>query len=128
MVKEHAVKAIIGAARDAGLHVRSYSGRAMYGDKCLGIEFDGSEATVICDIITAFMDMHSDLGDVDETRPDDSNYDGENYAQTLFEMVSALRMARSDSMGRGSIVYWPRIEWTADMNDSDDNDSDDSDD
>ena len=93
-------KAIIEAARNAGLDVRSYSGRGMYGAKCLGIDFDSSYTPVyvVCEIARAFMD-NSDMSLRDSQ-------------SKLHEMLYQLgTKARTDSMGMGQIVYWPDIEW-----------------
>lgn len=105
-------KAIIEAARNAGLVVYSYSGRGMYGAKCLGVECDRdtSAIKVVCEIAKAFMD--------NEDFTDDRNSVDKNVA-TLYEMLGALERAKNDSMGLGSIVYWPDIKWTEEDEDSD---------
>ncbi len=79
----HPLQAIL---EDAGLETRSYSGRGMFGDKCLGIVTD-------------------DVGDVFEAvinGVDDDNRD---------EVARAMRGLRTDSMGLSTIVYFRNTAW-----------------
>ena len=70
-------------AGDIEMSVRPYSGRGMYGKECVGVEVD--------DIFTLALA----LGDANNGNID------------LFQ----LGTPRSDSMGLGTIYYWPRLEW-----------------
>lgn len=66
--------------------VRSYSGRGMYSKQCVGIETDESifKFTVgLCLTLGEEAEQLLDVGD-----------------------------PKSDSMGMGSIIYFPRMEWT----------------
>jgi hypothetical protein len=83
-------------AEDAGYHVRKYSGRSMYGRQCVGIELDRgqSEAEMAAKIM---LEAHND----DE--------------RELEDLVDLFGGTRGDSMGRGSIVYWPELEWADGM-------------
>ena len=75
--------------RNAGLKVRSYSGRAMYGKYCLAVTTD-------------------DLGDLLATIAADPK---------SRDFVHDLRGVREDSMGRGVVYYFPNIpmaEWSSD--------------
>jgi hypothetical protein len=69
------------------LDVRSYSGRSMYGEGCLGIVLDFSE------LMRFAIDMH-------EACP------------ATAELLADSQI-RTDSMGRSSdIIYWPHIQLT----------------
>jgi hypothetical protein len=76
---------------DAQYETRAYSGRAMYGEHCLAVTTDSPSeaATVILDVVQAC----AENGTVEE----------------VLELVSMLRGSRTDSMGRGCVVYWPDI-------------------
>ena len=67
----------------------NYSGRGMYGDTCLGIRLE--RATDMIDLGVAIGECLADGAIRDE-------------------VVMALRdRAESDSLGLGTIIYWPRV-------------------
>lgn len=68
------------------MRVRSYSGRGMFGASCLGVEGDS-----LVEIFAALFQAAADQG------PD------------LQEIADALADGRTDSMGRGVILYFPQI-------------------
>ena len=70
--------------------VQSYSGRAMYGRSCLGVETND-----VGDLFAAVLEQVE--GD-DDTR----------------EIQDAFRNMRTDAMGRGTIVYFPNVEFVGD--------------
>lgn len=75
---------------DMGIEYRSYSGRGMYGDECLGVDCDRSEAASIpAKLVLELMAA------------------GEREAA---ETV-AMAQIRTDSMGLGQIVYFQDIKW-----------------
>jgi hypothetical protein len=78
---------------DAGYEPRPYSGRCMYGDVCLAVETDAASgsAKVVLDAVQAC----AENGTVEEVQ----------------DLVELLRNSRSDSMGRGTVIYWPNIAW-----------------
>ena len=78
-----------------GAELRSYSGRAMYGQECLGIDMDGMDDA----FRFALMVTDSELAD-------------------------ALSSPRFDSMGMGIIVYFPNVEAPEGLDDDDDEDED----
>lgn len=86
---------LIELLEDAECEPRSYSGRGMYGRRCVAVvpdDYNSSEGHV------AALTM---LYAADETEQQ--------------ELVAIWRGVRSDSMGRGGIViYFPNIEWPAD--------------
>lgn len=78
---------------DEEIEARSYSGRGMYGESCVGVTCD-NPFKVIAEL--AFM-AGSDVAE-------------ENYSLAQ-DILQALGETRSDSMGRSTIIYWPRIKW-----------------
>lgn len=88
---------------DAGwdAQVRSYSGRAMYGKRCTAVVSDERDIEWKLGVgvgrLLESLEREREDGD-EESRVADSVYRLENSP-------------RSDSMGLGVVVYWPRIEW-----------------
>lgn len=68
------------------MEVRSYSGRAMYGDRCVAVVLGGH--TSAWTLALALADRNG--GNMD-----------------LFD----LDAPREDSMGLGRVYYWPHIKW-----------------
>lgn len=67
-----------------------YSGRAMYGAECLAIDTEYPESTL--------MQLVFDLmADATEATAD------------LARLLAARHDVRTDSLGRGTVVYWPAI-------------------
>jgi hypothetical protein len=62
----------------------SYSGRGMMGDRCIGVSFDRDSSGGIWSLATALAEIDIDL------------------ARDMGE-------PRQDSMGLGTIYYWPRV-------------------
>lgn len=86
---------------DSGARVRRYSGRAMYGKQCVGVDTNTSGH----DIVAAAMLV----AETDAERED---------------LADLFRDTKTDSMGLGVIVYWPKAEWPADLDDEDDDEGD----
>ena len=89
---------IIRSAEAAGLELNSYSGRGMYGKRCVAIETDGSEANIIVALVRGVRDVSRDEADLN----------------SLLEHIEDMQV---DSMGRGIVVYWPNVEAPADEED-----------
>lgn len=81
---------------DAGYTARSYSGRGMYGNECLGVSCDSPE------------EFRMDVLDSVEGTDD--------YA----EVSRVMRGMRTDSLGRRYIAYFPGVEWEEDRGDDGD--------
>lgn len=95
-------KELVKLIESADYKVRSYSGRGMSGKQCVGIETEHADAlTVVLSLIKEA------LGSVNTTCGDRA-YESIGEVQDLCDM---LKGARSDSMGRGYIVYFPEIKW-----------------
>lgn len=71
--------------------ITDYSGRGMYGDKCVGVCGSGSNAMAV--ISDAIKVAHLQLED----------------AHQFNEFVDAIMNFKTDSLGRGKIVYWEGI-------------------
>ena len=94
----HVLKRI---CEEADLRIRSYSGRAMYGDRCVGIDGDNP-----LEILSAFYAGAFYL------TPSDIEIDWD-------ELTRLVREGRMDSMGKGVILYFPSVSWPEGEVDSD---------
>ncbi len=79
---------------------RHYSGRGMFGEQCLGITVDReiSEVGLGAKLILEYMVAHSEAEDLDYDATPDEN-----------EILDILERSCTDSMGLGTIVYFPGI-------------------
>lgn len=75
----------IMALEDAGFEPRPYSGRSMYGKNCAGIDCDDALDALATILHTSFDDESAVPG--------------------------MAQHPKSDSIGLGQILYWPRVEW-----------------
>lgn len=91
----------VDALREAGHEPISYSGRAMYGKKCVGVVHDGSAMKIAGDLVSVLFYENSD-------------------SESLRELSGILEESREDSMGLKSIVYWPCVEWEDSFDEEDD--------
>ncbi len=90
---------------EAGYETRSYSGRGMYGDTCLGFECNER----IGDVIASLLDVISSM---DEEGRDEA-----------LDLAHEFRHMKSDSMGRGSIYYFEGVPFEGDSEDADEEES-----
>ena len=76
----------------AGYETRSYSGRGMYGKECLAFTVDGraEEFAVAADLMNAALDA------------------GEDFV-VVEPVLAAMRGIRTDSMGLGTVFYFPGV-------------------
>lgn len=94
------------ACGDSGLSFRpSYSGRGMYGRKCVGVS--GSMGEIMQLIAHVIQEAHE--AEVDAVRMDNEALEIEthNFAQ---DAVTNLLDFSQDSMGNEVIIYWPQLE------------------
>ena len=91
-------KWLYDAGLAGGLDSRSYSGRCMYGEKCLA--FVGDSVT---EIIASLMEGCDD---------------GEDSPR-LMELPRLLRDSRTDNMGLDMVLYFPRVRWCDEWQDAD---------
>lgn len=86
--------------RDSDFTARSYSGRGMYGRRCVAVDAGPGE---------------DDLGDSDLpalgafAARAARDLGGDDLADDLADLLASG--TRVDSMGRGIVVYWPSVEW-----------------
>lgn len=76
---------------NAGYETRSYSGRCMYGATCLGVELDDRLGDFFASILDAIASL------------------GEEERDEALDLASAFRSMKTDSMGRGTIVYFESV-------------------
>lgn len=84
--------------------VRSYSGRGMYGKECLGVNTDN--------VFRTFADISQGIHDYILSEMDDEG----NYDSSIEKLWGLLNNAESDSMGLGSIIYFPKVKWDENWN------------
>lgn len=82
---------IIEALEDAGYEPYSYSGRGMYGKKCLAVNISHS-VWKLCMNFNSALDSFCECNEIEDIR---------------FHM----RDASVDSMGMDFVVYWPSVKW-----------------
>jgi hypothetical protein len=92
---DESTRQLVDILQSAGHEPYAYSGRGMYGKECVGVDLHCEVLNFAADVIEAM----AICGEADEN--------GEMVAK-------ALRNARSDSMGRGTVVYFPRFAATSD--------------
>lgn len=86
------------AARNVG-KVRDYSGRGMYGKRCLAIEVSrGAAFALAADLME---EVHED---------------------NIQALADLFRNARTDSLGLDEVVYFPEVEWLAEWDEDDSED------
>lgn len=75
-------------------NVRAYSGRAMYGRRCVAVDLNDNQsaADTVLEIIHAAVTS----GDVS---PND-----------LIHLLEMLGDSKADSMGLGQVLYWPHLQ------------------
>lgn len=73
----------------SNLETRSYSGRNMYGKKCFAVE---------CSMKELFQETLSYIRD----------NEGVDEGVDFYEIDAFINNAHEDSMGKGSIVYFPK--------------------
>lgn len=99
---------IVDAFENAGSSVQSYSGRGMYGKVCLGVSCDNAITTLL-EAISGFVEnCGSDQDEMDK----------------VFEFVQLLKNPKTDSLGRGQILYFPNIKWEENDESGDEMDGD----
>lgn len=109
-VKQKVIDAIRQAAEDSNGEVEflaSYSGRGMFGDKCVGLTGSmGDIMHLIAEVIVAAGDeMHDAAFDCDSD--DKESLEAVGDAQGLFvQTVYSLLKFDTDTMGRGEVVYF----------------------
>jgi len=88
----------------------AYSGRGMYGSQCLGFVSNKTEMVACLDLIQACLD----------------STDSSHVKTVCSDLLHALGSSRTDSMGRGIVIYFPSIKWEEDLDEEDEEDAESS--
>lgn len=89
-------KRAIDLLESIGEEPRAYSGRKMYGKQCVAVVPEERDA----------FSLGFDLANVAHEETNDPAF--------LDAVAETFRYVKTDSMGHGIVIYWPRIEWPAD--------------
>jgi hypothetical protein len=104
MTEKHALQVALEDARDSSgleIRIRSYSGRGMFGAQCLAVTFDRDVSET--EIVAEAMEQAALVG-------------------TNSIVKNAVKGARTDNMGLGTVLYWPNVPHVNDERDEDDED------
>ena len=89
-------RVLLNIANDIlGLEIMSYSGRFMYGKKCLAIVSKASEKNFIYDMGSALLT--------------DGYFDDFPLNERVDLYMDLIHHMRSDNMGKDYVYYWPNI-------------------
>ena len=100
MVEKSAVQTVLEEMcyQRAKIDVRSYSGRAMYGEQCLGVtvdRYDSPERLLAKMVLFCLEDPAFDPGDPDEDAAAQNR---------VIEICRAFRNSHTDNEGRGTVI------------------------
>jgi len=76
-----------------GMECRSYSGRGMCGKECLGVYPENTVGGFFGNLLSGLADMNDP-----------------EFMQELAEIFIGMR---TDTMGKGEILYFPKVEFSA---------------
>ena len=104
---------------NGGREVYSYSGRGMYGKKCLAFDLDGSLPQEMAQLSTDIMNYCYD------NLSGDSAEELINEMENFFDIISE---AKTDDMGLGTVIYFPNVTWGENWDENSDEDLEDEED
>jgi hypothetical protein len=108
MDNKHPLQTVLEAA---GYKPYNYSGRAMYGRRCLAVTLDARKlGRMISSLLRECLSSAADGGEDDYDR-----------------IVHDIRDMRWDNMGMDMVYYWPDVPCTAVGEDEEDSEEDDED-
>lgn len=91
--------------QEAGYDCRSYSGRGMFGSQCLGVDLPVD--------ISAFRFVAHVFDAIESDMVFDS--DGKELEAILVDVIAkvtrVIEKACLDSMGKGTIIYFPSVQY-----------------
>lgn len=90
---------LIDAIESAGYSAQEYSGRGMFGKTCVGMDVPRGTP-----MFTAALEVARELMNEGSS---------EDEAWSLLDELSRMP-ASQDSLGLGSVVYWPGVPWPQD--------------
>lgn len=101
---------------DLNVGIRTYSGRAMYGKKCLAITGDATDCQkFISEAINhRIQEMWDKVVDLNDDSDEAEWAEANDEKDALMDFVTNIGRARQDSMGLDVVIYWPNIECTDD--------------
>ena len=102
------LKALIEAA---GYDAYSYSGRGMYGRKCVGLTCPDVN-TAIADLFDACMSQDME----DDEHADEHIKSVSQVMEEHGALCEVIRHSRYDSMGMDKVLYFPRVGWQDEQN------------
>jgi hypothetical protein len=105
MMEKSALQEILEGLQDyLSFEIREYSGRGMYGRTCLGVVTNPNS-------VHSF-ELAYQLGRA------------AREVGTFQDIEEAICPTQEDSMGLGSVIYWPRVPYVKDEREQDDEDED----
>jgi hypothetical protein len=96
-------KLLTEALLGMGLDTQEYSGRGMYGKKCLGVVVPNGSSLIGLGL-HILNSARTSLGDED---------------CVIDDFIADIEDAKTDNMGRDTIVYWENLDYI-DLDDTDD--------
>ena len=99
---------LVNLIQAAGYEAYSYSGRGMFGRKCVGLTCPDVN-TAIADLFEAVFDA-----DVEDVANEQEEYDARMSAHSA--LCDALRSSAQDSMGMDKVLYFKSVEWQDEQN------------
>lgn len=81
------------------LSIRSYSGRGMYGKQCLGVYTDMNIGSLMAYVVRSLAGVAS--------------FDNQDAEDASEEIAQAFENMQTDSMGLGTIVYFPNVKFVS---------------
>jgi hypothetical protein len=94
-------------ADTAGYDTRSYSGRGMYGEECLAVTLEVGQTP-----FRFFADMLDQVASLVSSGMNGEETD--HLLDAISSLEACLRSAQTDSMGRGTVVYFPGTKYVED--------------
>ena len=87
--------------------IRSYSGRGMFGDRCVSVNVDSlSELPKVgAEMMQALNEWYGDATTIE------SDLAHLQYEREKEELLDILAKTYYDNLGLGFVVYWPKLEW-----------------
>lgn len=107
-MSKHALQELL---EEVGIECQSYSGRAMYGEKCLGISLQNAS-----DFGILFSKLAQAMFDMGVYSWNEIEGEDPEAIQKCKDIVQCFRSYRQDSLGRGYIVYFPDVPFTGEGN------------
>lgn len=115
MIKPWILEFLIEAAHANCVSLRTdYSGRGMFGRKCIGLTGTDSEVNAVISetLQMAVQDLFTDTVDLDGDDTTAAYNKNDDVQRAIATLIGG---SARDSMGRDIIVYWPDVEWPEGM-------------